>query len=81
MLEIKRINTVMLSGLWLMFLINIPGFLITVLKNGILNFFATCDNKNTRIDIRNPFINVPDHEGGRPIEVNACILITHMVYL
>jgi hypothetical protein len=24
---------------------------------------------------------VPDHEGGRPIEVNACILITHMVYL
>ncbi len=24
---------------------------------------------------------VPDHVGGRPIEVNACILITHMVYL
>ncbi len=24
---------------------------------------------------------VPDHDGGRPIEVNACILITHMVYL
>ncbi len=24
---------------------------------------------------------VPDHNGGRPIEVNACILITHMVYL
>ncbi len=27
------------------------------------------------------FICVPDHDGGRPIEVNACILITHMVYL
>jgi hypothetical protein len=26
-------------------------------------------------------IGVPDHDGGRPIEVNACILITHMVYL
>ncbi len=29
-------------------------------------------------------VNVPDHDGGRPIEVNACmysILITHMVYL
>jgi hypothetical protein len=26
-------------------------------------------------------ISVPDHDGGRPIEVNACILITHMVYL
>jgi hypothetical protein len=24
---------------------------------------------------------VPDHDGGRPTEVNACILITHMVYL
>ncbi len=24
---------------------------------------------------------VPDHDGGRPMEVNACILITHMVYL
>ncbi len=23
---------------------------------------------------------VPDHDGGRPTEVNACILITHMVY-
>jgi hypothetical protein len=26
-------------------------------------------------------LSVPDHDGGRPIEVNACILITHMVYL
>jgi hypothetical protein len=26
-------------------------------------------------------IIVPDHDGGRPMEVNACILITHMVYL
>jgi hypothetical protein len=26
-------------------------------------------------------LTVPDHDGGRPIEVNACILITHMVYL
>jgi hypothetical protein len=26
-------------------------------------------------------IGVPDHDGGRPMEVNACILITHMVYL
>jgi hypothetical protein len=26
-------------------------------------------------------ITVPDHDGGRPMEVNACILITHMVYL
>jgi hypothetical protein len=26
-------------------------------------------------------IGVPDHDGGRPIEVNACILTTHMVYL
>jgi hypothetical protein len=26
-------------------------------------------------------IRVPDHDGGRPMEVNACILITHMVYL
>ncbi len=26
-------------------------------------------------------VHVPDHDGGRPIEVNACILITHMVYL
>jgi hypothetical protein len=26
-------------------------------------------------------IVVPDHDGGRPMEVNACILITHMVYL
>jgi hypothetical protein len=26
-------------------------------------------------------IIVPDHDGGRPTEVNACILITHMVYL
>jgi hypothetical protein len=25
--------------------------------------------------------SVPDHDGGRPMEVNACILITHMVYL
>ncbi len=24
---------------------------------------------------------VPDHDGGRPMEVNACILIAHMVYL
>jgi hypothetical protein len=24
---------------------------------------------------------VPDHDGGRPMEVNACILTTHMVYL
>jgi hypothetical protein len=24
---------------------------------------------------------VPDHDGGRPMEVNACILITHMVHL
>jgi hypothetical protein len=24
---------------------------------------------------------VPDHDGGWPIEVNACILITQMVYL
>jgi hypothetical protein len=24
---------------------------------------------------------VPDHNGGRPMEVNACILITHRVYL
>jgi hypothetical protein len=24
---------------------------------------------------------VPDHDGGRPMEVNACILITHMFYL
>ncbi len=23
--------------------------------------------------------SVPDHDGGRPMEVNACILITHMV--
>jgi hypothetical protein len=27
------------------------------------------------------FVTVPDHDGGRPMEVNACILITHMVYL
>ncbi len=27
------------------------------------------------------FFIVPDHDGGRPMEVNACILITHMVYL
>jgi hypothetical protein len=27
------------------------------------------------------YILVPDHDGGRPIKVNACILITHMVYL
>ncbi len=26
-------------------------------------------------------LSVPDHDGGRPMEVNACILITHMVYL
>ncbi len=26
-------------------------------------------------------VNVRDHDGGRPMEVNACILITHMVYL
>ncbi len=26
-------------------------------------------------------VPVPDHDGGRPMEVNACILITHMVYL
>ncbi len=26
-------------------------------------------------------VSVPDHDGGRPMEVNACILITHMVYL
>jgi hypothetical protein len=26
-------------------------------------------------------VAVPDHDGGRPMEVNACILITHMVYL
>jgi hypothetical protein len=24
---------------------------------------------------------VPDHDGRRPMEVNACIFITHMVYL
>jgi hypothetical protein len=28
-----------------------------------------------------PVSTVPDHDGGRPMEVNACILITHMVYL
>jgi hypothetical protein len=28
-----------------------------------------------------PLVIVPDHDGGRPMEVNACILITHMVYL
>ncbi len=28
-----------------------------------------------------PIVLVPDHDGGRPMEVNACILITHMVYL
>jgi hypothetical protein len=27
------------------------------------------------------WIGVPDHDGGWPMEVNACILITHMVYL
>jgi hypothetical protein len=27
------------------------------------------------------YLTVPDHNGGRPIEVNACILIIHMVYL
>ncbi len=27
------------------------------------------------------YLSVPDHNEGRPIEVNACILITHMVYL
>jgi hypothetical protein len=26
-------------------------------------------------------ITVPNHDGGRPMEVNACILTTHMVYL
>jgi translation initiation factor 2B subunit (eIF-2B alpha/beta/delta family) len=26
-------------------------------------------------------LTVPNHDGGRPMEVNACILITHMVYL
>jgi hypothetical protein len=26
-------------------------------------------------------VTVPDHDGGWPMEVNACILITHMVYL
>jgi hypothetical protein len=26
-------------------------------------------------------ISVPDHDGGRPKQTNACILITHMVYL
>ncbi len=30
--------------------------------------------------VRN-IIVVPDHDGGRPMEVNACILITNMVYL
>jgi hypothetical protein len=25
--------------------------------------------------------SVPDHDGGRPMEAKACILITHMVYL
>jgi hypothetical protein len=24
---------------------------------------------------------VPDQDGGQPMEVNACILITHIVYL
>ncbi len=28
-----------------------------------------------------PVAGVPDHDGGRQMEVNACILITHMVYL
>ncbi len=28
-----------------------------------------------------PCTSFPDHDGGQPMEVNACILITHMVYL
>jgi hypothetical protein len=30
---------------------------------------------------QNRIIPVPDHDRGRPMEVNACILTTHTVYL
>ncbi len=40
--------------------------------------------ERARRQVRNSnvfILSVPDHDRGRPIEVNACILITHMVYL
>jgi hypothetical protein len=42
-----------------------------------IHFWRHCYFK----DLGGITVVVPDHDGGRPIEVNACILITHMVYL
>ncbi len=42
-------------------------------QNGTAGILRVCEKKLCII--------VPDHDGGRPMEVNACILITHMVYL
>jgi hypothetical protein len=36
---------------------------------------------STQCNVLGLTMSVPDHDGGRPMEVNACILITHMVYL
>jgi hypothetical protein len=35
----------------------------------------------SKIPLECIFRTVPDHDGGQPMEVNACILTTHMVYL
>jgi hypothetical protein len=43
--------------------------------------FPKYKNLKENIKFSIPFVFVPDHDGGRPMEVNACILITHMVYL
>ncbi len=41
----------------------------------------TQKSKQRQSAIESNILSVPDHDGGRPMEVNACILITHMVYL
>ncbi len=64
-------------------------FIMSFLNANICTAFAITPRANiaystlSHIYKRNVFnkVPVPDHDGGRPMEVNACILITHMVYL
>jgi hypothetical protein len=49
--------------------------------NGLqVQSYHHCTIKNGQVTFITVLI-VPNHNGGQPMEVNACILITHMVYL
>jgi hypothetical protein len=60
-------------GLFRLFHFNIKTGSFSVLKQ---------PNNSKLVKIETFLIpHVPDHDGGRPMEVNACILIIHMVYI